>query len=157
MIMKKIKNIAIIAFDSKKTDLIEWSYFNKAILAKHEVSAHGFAAKILEGTLNKKIIKPENSAHQAFRSIYTLINEGKIDALIIFGEATEISENKDLKAVLEKAIESNIIVATNKTTADFLLHSSLIESEYKIEIKEKKLFESELLVAPSETPLAKAS
>ena len=87
-----------------------------------------------------------------------MIADDKIDAVIIFGEAEEIFDSKDLKVVLETAIEHNIITATNKTTADFILHSSLLDSEYKIDIKEKKPVDNkEILSTTADFQLAKAS
>ena len=156
--MKKIKNIAIIAFDSKKTDLIEWSYFNKKFLLPHQLFALGFAINILEGTLNKRINQGEEIKLSSHRDLSKLIADDKIDAVIIFGEADEIFNSKDLKSVLETAIEHNIITATNKTTADFILHSSLLESEYKVDIKEKRPVDSkELMATATDFQLAKAS
>lgn len=155
--MKKTKNIAIIAFDSKKTDLIEWSYFNKEILLFHQIIALGFAANILEGTLNKKINHIEPGNFGGYRQLKDLINENKIDALIIFGEANEILHTKYLTTVIETAIENNIIVAVNKTTADFLVHSSLIDNDYIISKKEKQIEQSATLDTASVVSLAKAS
>ena len=156
--MKKIKNIAIIAFDSKKTELIEWSYFNKRFLFPHQLFALGFAVNILEGTLNKRINQGGEIKLSSNRDICKLIADDKIDAVIIFGDADEIFDSKDLKSVLETAIEHNIITATNKTTADFILHSSLLESEYKVDIKEKKPVDSEEIMATAAGyQLAKAS
>lgn len=156
--MKKIKNIAIISFESKKTDLIEWSYFNKDILIPHQIFTSGFAGNILEGTLNKKINAPSADSLSGYRQLCNLISDGKIDAVIIFGEAAEIFESKDVKAVFETAIQHNIIVAANKTTADFILHSSLLQSEYKIHSKEKKQTDNkEILSSSVSYPLAKAS
>lgn len=136
--MNKIKNIAIAAFDSAKTDLIEWSYFNKDILMPHKITALGFAANILEGTLNKKVNRIEPGNFGGYRQLSNLINENKIDALIIFGDAEEIIDTKYLKNLFETAIEHNIIIAANRTTADFLLHSTLLGSDYIISKKEKK-------------------
>lgn len=156
--MKKIKHIAIIAFDSKKTDLIEWSYFNKNLLIPHQISASGFAENILEGTLNKKINTSESGKPNGYREILNLINDEKIDAVIIFGEANEILESKDLKPLFEAAIQNNIIIAANRTTADFVLHSALIETEYRIHTNEKKLIERNEVLGSSKTfLLAKAS
>jgi hypothetical protein len=45
---------------------------------------------------------------------------------------------------------NTIIAATNKTTADFILHSSLLESEYKISIKEKKPVDNREIVATTQ-------
>lgn len=136
--MEKTKNLAIITFDSKKTDLIEWSYFNKNILNNHNITAMGSAENILEGTLNKKInyIQPGNFG--GYRQLRQMIEENKIDAVIIFSEAIEIENNKNLKLVLEAALRKNIIIAANRTTADFVVHSSIMDKDYSIEIKEKK-------------------
>jgi len=154
--MNKNKNIAIVAFDTKKTDLIEWSYFNKEHLMPHNIIAIGFAANILEGTLNKKIDRIEPGNFGGCRQLCNLITDNKIDAIIIFGEAEEIFQSKDLKAVLEKAVTHNIIVAANRTTADFVIHSSLIESGYKIHLNEKKLVK-DVSNNSASFPLAKAS
>jgi methylglyoxal synthase len=155
MKMKKNKNIAIIAFESKKTDIIEWSYFNKDILMPHQITSIGFAANILEGTLNKKIEHIEPGNFGGFRQLCNLITENKIDAIIIFGEAKEVFETKNLNAVLEAAVKHNILVAANRTTADFVIYSSLINSEYTIHNSEKK--QSEILNNHSSYTLAKAS
>ncbi|MBV9960618.1 MAG: methylglyoxal synthase [Parafilimonas sp.] len=156
--MKKIKNIAIIALDSKKTDLIEWSYFNKEFLIPHSIFAFGFAANILEGTLNKIITELEPANMGGHRQLCNLIENGKVDALVIFGESNELFESKDLKAILEAAVEYNIIVAVNRTTADFVLHSSLLQNDYKIHAQEKKQTDKKSELNSSATyPLAKAS
>ncbi|MEP6467805.1 MAG: hypothetical protein ABJB05_15955 [Parafilimonas sp.] len=155
--MKKNKKIAIIAFESNKTDLIEWSYFNKELLMPHQITAIGFAANILEGTLNKKTDYIEPGNFGGYRQLSNRIKENKIDAIIIFGEAKEIFETKELRVVIETALINNIIVAANKTTADFVIHSSLINSEYKILSKEKKPVYKEVSANSAPFPLAKAS
>ena len=155
--MNKIKTIAIIAFDSKKTDLIEWSYFNKKLLIPHNILALGCAKNILEGTLNKKVKSSEAGILGENRYLCNLITREKIDALIIFGEADEIFESKELSGVIETATEHNIIVAANRTTADFILHSSLLDNEYSIAKKEKKPGDKEVITARTSFPFAKAS
>jgi methylglyoxal synthase len=155
--MKKNKNIAIVAFETKKTDLIEWSYFNKEHLIPHNIIAIGFAANILEGTLNKKIDRIEPGNFGGSRQLGNLITDNKIDAILIFGEAKEIFQSKDLTAVLETAVTHNILVAANRTTADFVIHSSLIENEYKIDLNEKRITNKDVSNNSSSFPLAKAS
>ena len=156
--MKKIKNIAVIAFENKKTDLIEWSYFNKEILASHEISAPVFEGNILEGTLNKKINRLEAGKFGGYRQISKLITDNKIDAVIIFGDAEDIFEAKDLSGVVKTAVAHDIIVATNRTTADFVLHSSLLEKEYTTHASQKKMHLNRNLTETDKTiHLAKAS
>ena len=155
--MNKIKHIAIIALDSKKTELIEWSYFNKNLLTPHQILALGISANILEGTLNKKVKTSEAGRLGEHRELCNLIANEKIDAIIIFGEAGEILESKDINAVLQAAIENNIVVAANRTTADFIIHSSLMSNEYKAYKKENLPDTNELAGLGASYPLAKAS
>lgn len=137
--MKKLKHIAIIALDNKKTELIEWSYFNRHLLMPHHILALAYAANVLEGTLNKKVEVSTSGKLGEYKELCTLINKGAIDAVIIFSDANEILHNKDLTGVIETAIQHNIIVATNRTTADFVLNSSLIDNEYLVHKEEKKI------------------
>lgn len=158
--MKTIKNIAVIALESKKTDLIEWSYFNKDILKPHQIFAFGFAGHILEGTLNKKVNRIETISHNGFRELCNFINNNQMDAVVIFGDAEEIFDAKDLNAALKAATAQNLAVAVNRTTADFVIQSSLMEKEYMPHPSsiQKTLNGRELVNAQSENfPLAKAS
>jgi len=156
--MNKIKRIAIIAFDNKKTELIEWSYFNRHLLIPHQILAIAYAANVLEGTLNKKVEVSTAGKLGEYRDLCALINEEAIDAVIIFSDANEILRNKDLVGVVDAAIEHNIIVATNRTTADFVLNSSLIDSAYEVHKEEKKIAGSKSSFnVRTSFPLAKAS
>ncbi|SFQ29719.1 methylglyoxal synthase [Parafilimonas terrae] len=155
--MNKIKHIAIIASPDNKTDLIEWSYFNKDALAKHEILASGNTANILEGTLNKKVNVSESGKPGEYSALRNLIEENKIDALIMFNDAEEIMHNRSLYGILETAIKNNIIIATNRTTADFVINSKLIDNEYKVSTDEKKIANKNTFTVAKTYPLAKAS
>jgi methylglyoxal synthase len=157
MKMNKVKHIAIIAFDNKKTELIEWSYFNRKLLMPHKILALGYAANVLEGTLNKKVQTSAAGKFGEYRELCNLINAQEIDAVIIFSGAHEILDNKELRGVFEAATENNIIVAANRTTADFVLNSSLIDAEYIIHKEEKKIADNKPSIKESNFPLAKAS
>ena len=102
--MNKIKNIAIIASPDNKTDLIEWSYFNKEALAKHQILALGSTANILEGTLNKKVNVLESGKPGEYSALRNLIEENKVDAVVIFNNAVEIMHNGSLYNIMETAI-----------------------------------------------------
>lgn len=129
--IKNTKRIAFVVHDDKKSELIEWSYFNKDILMQHEIIAPGNAGNILEGTLNKPISKlPDGEFHL----LSSLITEGKIDIVIFFWNTNETQMQKHgIKALLRTALANNVIVACNKITAEFILHSSLMKREKPLE------------------------
>lgn len=53
--MKARKRIALVAHDHKKTDLIDWAYFNRTALSKHELYATGTTGKLLEDKLDRPV------------------------------------------------------------------------------------------------------
>jgi methylglyoxal synthase len=46
--MEHDKNIALVAHDNKKPDLVEWAKFNRVLLAHHNIYATGTTGEILE-------------------------------------------------------------------------------------------------------------
>ncbi len=135
--MNAIKHIAFLANDNKNSDLIEWSYFNKHLLIPHEVIATGAAGKILEGTLNKAVCKLLSGSLGGYQQLSKIIIQGKVDAVIFFGGWPEPHPyNNDLEILLRTAYENNIIVATNRTTVDFVLTSILMDKDYSIAVKD---------------------
>jgi len=129
--MTTIKRIAITAQEHKKTELIEWSYFKREALAKHQLIATGTTADIIEGTVDIPVQKILSGAVGGYTQLASLIEEGKIDALIFFSDTMADSfNNSDIKKLLEKAISSNIIVCCNRTTADYVMDSILMNESY---------------------------
>ena len=121
------KRIAIIAHDSMKNELIEWSFQNREILAQHEIIAAGYTAYILEGTLNIPVNKQVPNNLGGYQQIGSMITEGKVDAIIFLWDRkkTEAFDN-DIKSLICLAEQHNIVLAANKQTADALLTSSFL-------------------------------
>ena len=129
--MKKTKTIAFIVSENKKSELIEWSYFNRDILSKHEIIAMGAAIQILEGTLNRRVNKLISGPFGGLKMMSDLISEGKIDTLIFFSSA---DSQRDFETLLQSATQNNILTAFNKSTADFIVNSPLMSQEYFVKI-----------------------
>lgn len=132
----KAKRIAFVAHDDKKTDLIEWSYFNRKTLMQHEIMAAGYAGSILEGTLNKPVLKLSSEHMGGFRQMISCITEGKIDMIFFFWKEGDNILDSDIKALLKAAIEANLVIACNRITADFILKSMLMSEEYFLPAQE---------------------
>ncbi|MEP6845670.1 MAG: methylglyoxal synthase [Panacibacter sp.] len=129
--MTTVKRIAVTAQEHKKTELIEWSYFKRAVLAKHQLIATGTTADIIEGTVNKPVHKILSGNTGGYRQLADMIEEGQLDALIFFSDTMKDSfNNTDIKKLLELAINNNIIVCCNRTTADYVMDSILMNESY---------------------------
>lgn len=133
--INKAKTIAFIVHPAKKAELIEWSYFNRELLQQHEIIATGDAANILQGTLNKPVTTYLMGPYEGYTELNSLINNGTIDAVIVLwstDDETPLQRN-GLRSVIHAALEADIIIASNKTTANFIITSPLMREEMEYE------------------------
>jgi methylglyoxal synthase len=129
--MEHDKKIALVAHDNKKPDLVEWSKFNRDLLAHHIVYATGTTGKILEQVLGFKIHKLRSGPLGGDQQIGAKIVENKIDFLIFFWDPLEPQpHDPDVKALLRMAVVWNIPIACNRASADFMISSPLMDGEY---------------------------
>jgi methylglyoxal synthase len=125
------KRIALVAHDNKKKDLIEWAIYNKTVLSRHELIATGTTGKLLEESLDRPIKKLFSGPLGGDQQVGSMIAEEKIDFLVFFWDPMEAQpHDSDVKALLRLAVTWNILIACNRTTADFLLTSVLMNDEY---------------------------
>jgi methylglyoxal synthase len=121
------KQIALIAHDNKKDDLIEWVDQNKGKLNQFELFATGTTGKLIEEKIQQKVNQLQSGPLGGDQQIGALITEGKIDVLVFFWDPLQpMPHDPDVKALLRIAVVWNIPMACNRTTADFILTSSLL-------------------------------
>ena len=132
MIIAKRKHVALVAHDNKKADLLEWVKFNKYLLSLHELYGTGTTGKIIEQEVGLKINKLKSGPLGGDMQIGAKISNGEIDLLIFFWDPLEsLPHDPDIKALLRMAVVWNIPVACNRSTADFIISSTLMDTEYK--------------------------
>jgi methylglyoxal synthase len=130
--MNEKKKIALVAHDNKKRDLLEWALFNRDLLARHELYATGTTGKFLEEALGAQIIKLQSGPLGGDQQIGAKIAEGQINFVIFFWDPLEPQpHDPHVKALLRIAVVWNIPVACNRASADFMISSSLMSSEYQ--------------------------
>ena len=129
------KRVALVAHDNKKKDLIEWAIYNKTVLSQHELIATGTTGKLLEEHLGRPVKKLFSGPLGGDQQVGARIAEEKVDLLVFFWDPMEAQpHDSDVKALLRVAVAWNILIACNRTTADFILTSVLMNEDYRIDV-----------------------
>ena len=131
MTIGKQKNIALIAHDGKKAEMIEWCEENKEILKGHFLSGTGTTARMITDKTGLPVRGYNSGPLGGDQQIGAKIVEGKIDFVVFFSDPFSAQpHDPDVKALLRIAQVYDIPMANNKATADFMLRSTLMDTEY---------------------------
>ena len=123
------KNIALIAHDNKKQDMVAWCHEHKVELLNHKLYATGTTGMIIEKETALPIQKLISGPLGGDQQVGSLITEGAVDVLIFFWDPFEpMPHDPDVKALLRIAAVWNIPIACNHISADFLIASPLFNS-----------------------------
>ncbi len=140
--MRKL-NIALVAHDARKNEFMEWIRTKADVLAQHNLYATGTTGRLIqeievpstsdggscrpfEGIVTRLLSGPLGGDQQ----IGAMIAEQKIDMLIFFCDnLIAQGHQNDVSALSRLASLYNIAFATNRTTADMLLSSALLNDE----------------------------
>lgn len=147
--MKKL-NIALVAHDARKQELIEWCRHNAYFLLGYKLFATGTTGKLIKNMF-MQLDSPDNymGGEEEMNRYYdykvtvllsgplggdqqigAMIAEGKIDVLIFFCDnLITQGHQQDVSALSRLASLYNIAFATNRTTADMIITSTLINDE----------------------------
>lgn len=132
----KQKNIALIAHDGKKQELLEWCDWNKELLSKHFLCGTGTTATMIADKIGLPVKAFNSGPLGGDQQIGAKIVEGVIDFVIFFSDPLSAQpHDPDVKALLRIAIVYDIPIATNRASADFMITSNLMDDEYKHDIE----------------------
>ena len=131
MTIKKEKNIALIAHDQKKHELMEWCKANKSILEKHFLCGTGTTARMITDYTGLPVKGYNSGPLGGDQQIGAKIVEGQIDFMVFLWDPLEAQpHDPDVKALLRIAVVYDIPVANNLATADFMLQSKYMSESY---------------------------
>lgn len=147
-------NIALVAHDARKQEMIEWVTYNIEVLKKHNLFATGTTGKLIMNAFYEYELPnipawDEESFQEGIRKYYkdnvtcllsgplggdqqigAMIAEGKIDMLIFFCDnLITQGHQQDVGALSRLASLYNIAFASNRTTADMIITSSLLNDD----------------------------
>ena len=127
----KKKNIALIAHDGKKAELIQWCQDHKSILEKHFLCGTGTTDRMITDKTGLPVRGYNSGPLGGDQQIGAKIVEGKVDFVVFFSDPlTAQPHDPDVKALMRIAQVYDIPMAVNKASADFMITSIYMEKEY---------------------------
>jgi len=130
--MQNVKNIVLIAHDSRKKDLLEWVEYNRDVLIEHKLFATGTTGALIADRAELEVTRFKSGPLGGDQQVGAQISEGVLDILIFFWDPLEPQpHDPDVKALLRIAVLYNIPTACNRATADFLVASPLFHGQYE--------------------------
>ncbi len=126
------KNIALIAHDNRKLDLLNWVRSNREALVTHSLFATGTTGGLLADELDLDIVRFRSGPLGGDQQTGAKIAEGDLDFVIFFWDPLQTQPHDvDVKALLRIAVVYNIPIACNRASADFMFSSPLMAQPYE--------------------------
>jgi methylglyoxal synthase len=117
-------NIAIIAHDGKKADMVSFLLSNKAMLQNASLVATGTTGSHVEKA-GLKVQKMLSGPVGGDAQIAAMAAEGKLDAIIFFRDPLDKHPHEpDVQMLMRICDVHNIPLATNPATAEMLIGNS---------------------------------
>ena len=148
-VMEKRLTVALVAHDAMKHDLAEWVAWNWEKLLSHRMICTGTTGRIVAETLMER--RGADRANSRFditmlksgplggdQQLGAMIANDEIDMLIFFWDPMSAQPHDvDVKALLRLATLYNVPTAINRSSADFMISSTLMaHTEYKPVVKD---------------------
>ena len=133
--LHEIKRISLVAHDNKKSELLEWALFNRGTLSNHKLFATGTTGKLIKSELDLDVKSLLSGPLGGDQQIGSMIAEAKMDMVIFFWDPMAAQpHDTDVKALIRLCAVWNVPIACNRSTADFMISSPLMHSDYESKI-----------------------
>ena len=123
--------IALVAHDNKKAELVEWVKQHRDMLSNYELCATGTTGTLVEDQLGLSVRKFEVDPWVAINKSGPGLPKGRLISSFSSGTHWPHPHDPDVEALLRIAVVWNIPFACNHTSADFMIASPLMSTEYQ--------------------------
>lgn len=125
------KTIALVAHDNMKDELLEWVAAHRDELARHTLVGTGTTGGLVASKIGLEVERLRSGPLGGDQQIGARISEGQVDVLLFFWDPLEPQpHDPDIKALLRIAVVWNIPVACNRASADFIMSSPHMNTDY---------------------------
>lgn len=130
--MKAAKRIGLVAHDARKLDMVEWVVASLDYLEPHRLWATGTTGRTIMEHTDLEITALKSGPLGGDAQLGAMICEGELDALIFFSDPlAAMPHDVDVKALIRLSTLYNIIMACNRTSADFIIRSPMFSEDYE--------------------------
>ena len=120
--MKKQGNIALIAHDGKKADMVKFVMDHKDILSQYKLHATGTTGQKIAETGLTNITRYNSGPYGGDAEIGTLVAKGEVDMVFFFRDPLgKHPHDPDIATLMRLCDVWEVPLATNKSTARLLL------------------------------------
>ena len=129
--MERRKRIGLVAHDAKKADLLDWVTAHRDRLAVHDLWATGTTGGLIAERTGLPVHRLKSGPLGGDQQMGALIADGALDMLVFFSDPmSAMPHDVDVKALVRLSTVYNIVLACNRTTADFVIASPLFDEAY---------------------------
>lgn len=133
--MKRTLNIALVAHDHRKSDMVDWVIFNSDFLAKHHLVCTGTTGGLVKAALEKEGIEPNISCMNSGpmggdAEIAAMVVRKEIDlAVFLIDDLNPQPHEADIMMLLRQCRVHNVPIACNRYSADLMITSTLWDDD----------------------------
>ena len=133
--MKRELRIALVAHDARKSDMVEWSVYNAAMLSKHKLFCTGTTGTLIRQAFVSHGIEADITCMNSGplggdAEIAALVVQKKIDlAIFLIDDLNPQPHEADIQMLLRQCRVHNVPIACNRYSADLMITSTLWDDE----------------------------
>jgi methylglyoxal synthase len=117
-----MKTIALIAHNSRKTDLLNWAKVHREALLKYKLIGTSNTSKLLSDMLDIEVNGFGHGPSGGDILLAAKILQGEVHMIIFFIDAeTPHGHEHDIQTLIRTAVINNIPIALNRASADLLI------------------------------------
>jgi methylglyoxal synthase len=125
------KTIALVAHDNMKDELLGWALAHRDALSRHVLIGTGTTGGMVAEATGLAVERLRSGPLGGDQQIGARISENACDVLLFFWDPLEPQpHDPDIKALLRIAVVWNIPVACNRASADFIMSSPHMTTDY---------------------------
>src|SRR3546814_13529294 len=130
--MERRKRIGLVDHDAKKAELLDWVGQHRDRLAVHDLCATGTTGALVADRLGLPVQRLKSGPLGGDQQMGAAIAKGRLDALFFFSDPmSAMPHDVDVKALVRLSSVYDIVLACNRTTADFVITSPPFDEPYQ--------------------------